>query len=133
MNRKRIGRRTVALEHPPSVISYANIGGKLEGEGPLREHLDELDQGSFFGEKTWEKAESAKHAQEPRCFQRDNRHFRSQCLTLDFSQYTIVHRLNRPQICIHCIIRHIIHRFLLLKPWGLCPQSPASPLKRAGP
>ena len=59
MNRKRIGRRTVALEHPPSVISYANIGGKLEGEGPLREHFDELDQDSFFGEKTWEKAESA--------------------------------------------------------------------------
>ena len=58
MNNKRIGRRTVALEHPPSVISYANIGGKLEGEGPLREHFDELDQDSFFGEKTWEKAES---------------------------------------------------------------------------
>ena len=36
MNSKRIGRRTVALAHPPSVISYANIGGKLEGEGPLR-------------------------------------------------------------------------------------------------
>ena len=52
MNNKRIGRRTVALEHPPSVISYANIGGKLEGEGPLREHFDELDQDSFFGEKT---------------------------------------------------------------------------------
>ena len=59
MNNKRIGRRTVALEHPPSVISYANIGGKLEGEGPLREHFDELEQDSFFGEKTWEKAESA--------------------------------------------------------------------------
>ena len=59
MNNKRIGRRTVALEHPPSVISYANIGGKLEGEGPLREHFDELNQDSFFGEKTWEKAESA--------------------------------------------------------------------------
>ena len=55
----RSGRRTVALEHPPSVISYANIGGKLEGEGPLREHFDELNQDSFFGEKTWEKAESA--------------------------------------------------------------------------
>ena len=58
MSSKRIGRRTVALEHPPSVISYANIGGKLEGEGPLREHFDELEQDSFFGEKTWEKAES---------------------------------------------------------------------------
>ena len=59
MSSKRIGRRTVALEHPPSVISYANIGGKLEGEGPLREHFDELDQDSFFGAKTWEQSESA--------------------------------------------------------------------------
>ena len=27
MNEKRVGKRTVALSHPPSVISYANIGG----------------------------------------------------------------------------------------------------------
>ncbi len=59
MNNKRMGKRTVALEHPPSVISYANIGGRLEGEGPLREYFDELEEDSFFGEKTWEKAESA--------------------------------------------------------------------------
>ena len=37
MNQKRVGKRTIALEHPPSVISFANIGGKMEGEGPLRE------------------------------------------------------------------------------------------------
>ena len=58
MNQKRVGKRTIALEHPPSVISFANIGGKMEGEGPLREYFDELSEDSFFGEKTWEKAES---------------------------------------------------------------------------
>lgn len=59
MNQKRVGKRTVAFEHPPSVISFANIGGKMEGEGPLRDYFDELNDDSFFGEKTWEKAESA--------------------------------------------------------------------------
>ena len=56
MNQKRVGKRTIALEHPPSVISFANIGGKMEGEGPLREYFYELNDDSFFGEKTWENA-----------------------------------------------------------------------------
>ena len=59
MNEKRIGQRTIALAHPPAVLSYANIGGKQEGRGPLRDWFDELCDSSFFGEKTWEKAESA--------------------------------------------------------------------------
>ena len=59
MNDKRVGQRTIALAHPPSVISFSNIGGKFEGQGPLRTYFDETSQDSFFGEKTWEKAESA--------------------------------------------------------------------------
>ena len=59
MNGKRIGRRTVALRTPPSVLSFANIGGRMEGQGPLAKYFDELCEDSFFGEKTWEKAESA--------------------------------------------------------------------------
>ncbi len=59
MNEKRIGQRTVALAHPPSVLSFANIGGKFEAQGPLAGYFDELNEDSFFGEKTWEKAESA--------------------------------------------------------------------------
>ena len=59
MNEKRVGKRTVALSHPPSVISYANIGGNQESQGPLASYFDELSDDSFFGEKTWEKGESA--------------------------------------------------------------------------
>ena len=59
MNLKRVGRRTVALPHPPSVRSCACIGGKFEGQGPLGSCFDELVEDSFFGEATWEKAESA--------------------------------------------------------------------------
>ena len=58
MNNKRVGQRTIALAHPPSVISFANIGGKFEKQGPLGEYFDEWNEDSFFGEKTWEKAES---------------------------------------------------------------------------
>ena len=56
---KRIGRRTAALQTPPSVLSFANIGGRMEGQGPLAKYFDELCEDSLFGEKTWEKAESA--------------------------------------------------------------------------
>ena len=53
-----MGRQTVALAAPPSVVSFANIGGKLESQGPLRDRFDELCQDSFFGQKTWEQGES---------------------------------------------------------------------------
>ena len=59
MNQKRIGQRTIALSHPPSVLSFSNIGGKFEGQGPLGAYFDEICEDAFFGEKTWEKAESA--------------------------------------------------------------------------
>ena len=56
---RELGRQTVALAHPPSVLSFSNIGGKFEGQGPLADFFDEISNDSFFGEKTWEKAESA--------------------------------------------------------------------------
>ena len=58
MKNKRIGSRTSVLRNPPSVLAYANIGGKFEGEGPLRDSFDELSRDSFFGQKTWEQGES---------------------------------------------------------------------------
>jgi len=59
MSNKRLGKRTLALSHPPSVLSFANIGGKFEGRGPLAFWFDEICDDAFLGEKTWEKAESA--------------------------------------------------------------------------
>lgn len=59
MKNKHIGPQTVALAAPPSVVAFSNIGGKQESQGPLAAYFDELSQDSFFGEKTWEKGESA--------------------------------------------------------------------------
>ena len=56
---KRLGRQTVALDMPAVILSHAAVGGKMEGGGPLSDYFDFLSEDSFFGEKSWEKAESA--------------------------------------------------------------------------
>jgi len=61
---KRIGARTVRLTHPPAVLSFAAVGGHMEGQGPLRDCFDELSEDHLWGQKTWEQGESTmqKHA-----------------------------------------------------------------------
>ena len=54
----RIGRRTIRLDRPPAVLGWAAVGGKKEGEGPLRHGFDRLSEDSYFGEASWEKAET---------------------------------------------------------------------------
>ncbi len=54
---KRLGRHTVALESGAVIAAHACVGGKKEGEGPLKRHFDYLTADDTFGEKTWEKAE----------------------------------------------------------------------------
>ena len=58
METKRIGAQTLRFSRPPRVESFANIGAKLEGQGPMADYFDELSEDSFFGEKTWEKGEA---------------------------------------------------------------------------
>ena len=59
MQSKRLGRQTVRLSRPPSVVSFAAIGSRHEAKGPLAAYFDELSPDSFFGAKTWEQGESA--------------------------------------------------------------------------
>ncbi|MBE7011081.1 MAG: stage V sporulation protein AD [Ruminococcaceae bacterium] len=55
---KRIGKQTVKLTQPISIISSANIVGKKEGEGPLSQYFDTIMSDATWGESSWEKAES---------------------------------------------------------------------------
>lgn len=55
---KRIGKRTIILENCPNIISYGSVVGKKEHEGPLSEEFDFYTEDSYFGEKSFEKAES---------------------------------------------------------------------------
>lgn len=57
MEMKKTGR-VVTFSPGVSVLSYAAVGGRQEGEGPLGSHFDEIDNDSFLGCQTWEQAES---------------------------------------------------------------------------
>ena len=55
---KKLGRQTAALPSRPRIIASAAVGGKREGEGPLKDCFDRVSADSYFGEKSWERAES---------------------------------------------------------------------------
>ena len=59
METKRLGKQTIRLAIQPAIAASAAVGGRKEGEGPLRRHFDYLSDDSRFGAKSWEKAESA--------------------------------------------------------------------------
>ena len=54
----RTGKQTVVLSNPPVVIGGAAIVGKKEGDGPLARYFDQIIDDEYFGEKSFEKAES---------------------------------------------------------------------------
>ena len=56
---KRIGGQTVRPASPPSILGFASVVGNKEGAGPLKNTFDYISNDQYFGEKTWEKAESA--------------------------------------------------------------------------
>ncbi len=55
----KIGQSTFKFNRMPSVHSFASVVGKKEGEGPYGKNFDRIEKDSYFGEKTWEAAESA--------------------------------------------------------------------------
>ena len=55
---KRIGRQTVFFDCPPKIAATGTVAGKKESEGPIGNFFDLTTDDAFFGEKTWEKAES---------------------------------------------------------------------------
>lgn len=63
MMTKKLGRQTFALACPPSVAGWGSVVGKKEGQGPLGETFGFVSDDSYFGEKTWERAESVMQRQ----------------------------------------------------------------------
>ena len=55
---KKIGKQTIEFDNSPSIISTASIVGPKESNGPLTKYFDKCLDDEFWGEKTWEKAES---------------------------------------------------------------------------
>ena len=58
MSIKRLGRQTVRFSAPPVIAAVGSVAGKKEREGPLGHCFDHTSNDSYFGEKSWEKAES---------------------------------------------------------------------------
>lgn len=58
MNCKKIGH-TVLFDAPPVIAASAAVVGKKEGDGPLGDRFDQVEPDAYFGETTWEQAESA--------------------------------------------------------------------------
>ena len=56
---KKTGRQTLRLQNAPSIVSFASVVGQKEGEGPIGHCFDKICLDAYFGEKSWEKAESS--------------------------------------------------------------------------
>ena len=55
---EKIGKQTIKFTNPPTILNTACIAGPKESEGPLSKYFDQCLDDEFWGEKTWEKAES---------------------------------------------------------------------------
>ena len=54
----KIGEHTIKFDTPPTITSVASIVGPKESQGPLAKYFDQCLDDEFWGETTWEKAES---------------------------------------------------------------------------
>ena len=54
----RMGRQSFVLPDPPVIRAWASVAGKKEKEGPLGPMYDITNNDSYFGQKSWELAES---------------------------------------------------------------------------
>ena len=55
---KKVGNQTIVFDIPPTVLETACIGGPKEANGPLAKYFDQVLDDEFWGEASWEKAES---------------------------------------------------------------------------
>ena len=55
---KKIGSQTISFDNPSTILEVSSIVGPKEAQGPLAEYFDLCLEDEFWGEKTWEKAES---------------------------------------------------------------------------
>ena len=55
---EKIGKQTIKFNTPPTILDCSSIVGPKESDGPLAKYFDKTLDDEFWGEKTWEKAES---------------------------------------------------------------------------
>ena len=55
---QKLGKQTIKFDNQPTITSTASIVGPKESDGPLASYFDKCLDDEFWGEETWEKAES---------------------------------------------------------------------------
>ena len=55
---EKLGKQTIKFDNPPSIVDCYSIVGPKEAQGPLCKYFDKTLDDEFWGEKSWEKAES---------------------------------------------------------------------------
>ncbi len=55
---EKLGKQTIKFNTPPTITDCNSIVGPKEAQGPLCKYFDQTLEDEFWGEKTWEKAES---------------------------------------------------------------------------
>ena len=55
---KRVGKQTILFDKPVNIMATASIVGPKEADGPMSKYFDQCLDDEFWGEKSWEKAES---------------------------------------------------------------------------
>lgn len=57
MTNLSIGKQSFKLADQPVLLGWTSVAGKKESEGPLAKYFDYVSNDTYFGEKSWEKAE----------------------------------------------------------------------------
>lgn len=55
---QKLGKQTIKFDNPITILETASIVGPKEADGPLAKYFDQCLEDEFWGESTWEKAES---------------------------------------------------------------------------
>ncbi len=65
--KNKMGTQTVNISNSVKIISSATVAGTKEQQGKLKGNFDILMDDGYFGEKTWEKAESKMQREAAKC------------------------------------------------------------------
>lgn len=55
---KMVGKQSIMFNNPPLILAGSSIAGKKEGEGPMGNLFDTVQEDPMFGKQSWEEAES---------------------------------------------------------------------------
>lgn len=54
----KTGKQSFQFSAPPVITAWSSVAGKKESEGPLKSTFDVVNKDTYFGEKSWELAET---------------------------------------------------------------------------